>query len=142
MKLTNLDKLSEDELLFLLGQPEKVQVRTESGQGLPTFSPQYLVRNVDISRLGDQYLTDRICVIDFGESFPISSPPADLGIPENYLPPEVLLAKKTKKVKKGKKKATKKVKRKMRRIPLAQLATYGRSGVRCSRSGSKFLSSI
>ncbi len=41
--------------------------------------------------MGNEYLTDQICVIDFGESFPISSPPAELGIPENYLPPEVLL---------------------------------------------------
>ncbi|KAF3769414.1 kinase-like protein, partial [Cryphonectria parasitica EP155] len=37
------------------------------------------------------YLTDQICVIDMGESFQISSPPEDLGIPENYLPPEFLL---------------------------------------------------
>lgn len=37
------------------------------------------------------YLTDQICIIDFGECFPTSSPPEDLGIPENYLPPEVLL---------------------------------------------------
>jgi serine/threonine-protein kinase SRPK3 len=31
-------------------------------------------------------------VIDFGESFPVSSPPDDLGIPEEYLAPEVLLS--------------------------------------------------
>lgn len=83
--------MSEDELLSLLGQPEKAAVRTESGEDLPTSSPQYLTLPADISRLGDEYLTDQICVVDFGESFPISSPPADLGIPENYLPPEVLL---------------------------------------------------
>ncbi|CZR51029.1 related to dis1-suppressing protein kinase dsk1 [Phialocephala subalpina] len=32
-----------------------------------------------------------ICVIDFGESYQILSPPTDLGIPENYLPPEVII---------------------------------------------------
>jgi serine/threonine-protein kinase SRPK3 len=36
-------------------------------------------------------MTDQICIIDFGESYPTSSPPENLGIPENYLPPEVLL---------------------------------------------------
>ncbi|KAK7431274.1 hypothetical protein QQZ08_002045 [Neonectria magnoliae] len=44
-----------------------------------------------MSRLGTEYLTDQIRVIDFGESFSFSSPPEDLGIPEHYLPPEVLL---------------------------------------------------
>ncbi|KAG7425590.1 Serine/threonine-protein kinase SRPK [Fusarium oxysporum f. sp. raphani] len=63
VKLGNLDHLSEDELLSQLGQPEEVQVQTESGEELPASSPRYLV----------------------------SSPPEDLGIPENYLPPEILL---------------------------------------------------
>lgn len=91
VKLTNLNHLSEDKLLSILGQPEKAHVRTESGEDLPESSPRYLVIPADTSRLPDEYLTDKICVIDFGESFPISSPPADLGIPENYLPPEILL---------------------------------------------------
>lgn len=91
MKPANLNQLSENELLSILGQPEKTHVRTESGEGLPQSSPRYLVIPADTSRLSEEYLTDKICVIDFGESFPISSPPADLGIPENYLPPEILL---------------------------------------------------
>lgn len=91
VKLTNLNNLSEDELLSILGQPERTHVRTESGEDLPESSPSYLVIPADTSRLPDEYLTDKICVVDFGESFPVSSPPADLGIPENYLPPEVLL---------------------------------------------------
>ncbi|EWG48653.1 CMGC protein kinase [Fusarium verticillioides 7600] len=91
VKLSNLDHLSEDELLSLIGHPEKVQVQTESGEDLPVSSPRYLVQPADISRLGNEFLTEEICVIDFGESFKFSSPPEDLGIPENYLPPEVLL---------------------------------------------------
>lgn len=66
-------------------------MHTESGEDLPASSPRYLTTPADTSRLGDEYLTNRICVIDFGESFLITSPPTDLGIPENYLPPEVLL---------------------------------------------------
>lgn len=91
VKLTNLDHLTESQLLSLLIPPEKVQVQTESGKDVPASSPKYLVPPVDLSRLGNDYLTDNICVIDFGESFLISSPPESLGIPENYLPPEVLL---------------------------------------------------
>ncbi|QKD60280.2 kinase-like domain-containing protein [Fusarium oxysporum Fo47] len=91
VKLGNLDHLSEDELLSQLGQPEEVQVQTESGEELPASSPRYLVQPADISRLGNEFLTEEICVIDFGESFRFSSPPEDLGIPENYLPPEILL---------------------------------------------------
>ncbi|KAF4441446.1 CMGC kinase [Fusarium acutatum] len=93
VKLGNLDHLSEDELLSLLGPPEEVQVQTESGEDLPASSPKYLVQPADMSRLGNEFLTDEICVIDFGESFKFSSPPEDLGIPENYLPPEILLEK-------------------------------------------------
>ncbi|KAI1347920.1 kinase-like protein [Xylaria sp. FL0043] len=91
VKLANLDQLPEDKLISLLGEPQKAYVRTESGEDLPASSPQYLTIPADTSRLGDEYLTDQICIIDFGESFPISSPPEDLGMPENYLPPEVLL---------------------------------------------------
>ncbi|KAM5341257.1 hypothetical protein ACJ41O_015366 [Fusarium nematophilum] len=91
VRLANLDHLSEAEILSLLGQPVTAQVRSESSESLPAFSPKYLVAPANISGLGNKYLTDQICVIDFGESFPFSSPPEDLGIPENYLPPEVLL---------------------------------------------------
>ncbi|KAH7327768.1 kinase-like domain-containing protein [Stachybotrys elegans] len=89
VKLKNLNQLPEDRLLELLGPPLKAHVRSQSGD-LPASSPQYLVCQADTSRLGE-YMTDDICVIDFGESFPIASPPPDLGMPENYLPPEVLL---------------------------------------------------
>ncbi|TPX07214.1 uncharacterized protein E0L32_010917 [Thyridium curvatum] len=91
VKLRDLNQLSEDELISLLGQPKKAYVRTESGEDPPDFSPRYLTLPADTWRLSDKYLTDQICVIDFGECYPMSSPPADLGIPENYLPPEVLL---------------------------------------------------
>lgn len=76
---------------MLIGTPEKTYVHTESGEKLPTSSPRYLTVPANLSKLLDKYLTDQICVIDFGECFPISSPPEDLGIPENYLPPELLL---------------------------------------------------
>ncbi|KAL1860484.1 hypothetical protein VTK73DRAFT_7297 [Phialemonium thermophilum] len=53
VKLTRLNKLTEDELLSLLGQPQRAQVRTESGEDLPASSPQYLTHAADLSRLGE-----------------------------------------------------------------------------------------
>lgn len=91
VKLTNLDHLSEDELVALIGTPIQSQVKSELGDDLPAGSPNYLVPRADISDLGSKYLTDEICVIDFGESYAVDSPPEDLGIPENYLPPDILL---------------------------------------------------
>ncbi|KND87627.1 hypothetical protein TOPH_07747 [Tolypocladium ophioglossoides CBS 100239] len=57
----------------------------------PFFIIMAYATEADLSRLGAEYLTNDICFIDFGESFPISSPPPNLGIPETYLPPEMLL---------------------------------------------------
>lgn len=34
---------------------------------------------------------EQICIIDFGELFQSSSPPANIGIPEEYLAPEVII---------------------------------------------------
>lgn len=91
VKLANIDHLSEHELLSQIGQPAQITVKTESGEEIPSSCPKYLVQPADITRLGNEFLTDEICIIDFGESYKFSSPPEDLGIPENYLPPEVLL---------------------------------------------------
>ncbi|KIH91881.1 hypothetical protein SPBR_01627 [Sporothrix brasiliensis 5110] len=91
VKLNSLDYMSEEELLSRFGEPKLVNVVTESGDDLPVSSPRYLTPAIDLSRLGDDYLTDQICVIDFGESFRISNPPDVSCIPEMYLSPEVLL---------------------------------------------------
>lgn len=69
IKLANLNQLPEDELLSRLGQPRKVYVRVDSGEDLPASSPRYLTLPADTSRLDDIYITDQICVIDFGESY-------------------------------------------------------------------------
>ncbi|KAF4440362.1 hypothetical protein F53441_12310 [Fusarium austroafricanum] len=91
LKLAQFDHLSEDELLSRIGQPMKNQIKMESEEELPASCPKYLVPPADICQIGTEFLADEICVIDFGESFKFSSPPEDLGIPEHYLPPEVLL---------------------------------------------------
>lgn len=61
-------------------------------------APQYLVYpviwdDVELSVVGANFITDKACVIDFGESFDISDPPSDLGIPQIYCSPEYVLDK-------------------------------------------------
>ncbi|KIH91016.1 hypothetical protein SPBR_01911 [Sporothrix brasiliensis 5110] len=63
----------------------------ESGDDLPLSSPRYLTYAVDLFRLGGEYLTDQICVVDFGEAFRVSAPPIFSCIPESYISPELLL---------------------------------------------------
>ncbi|KAF7561484.1 hypothetical protein G7046_g2662 [Stylonectria norvegica] len=91
VKLGDLSHLSEDQIMALLGQPETSEVATDSSSGLPSSAPEYLVIPAKLAKLGAQYLLDQICVIDFGESFSFASPPANLGIPESYVAPELIL---------------------------------------------------
>lgn len=58
--------------------------------------PQYLVYPIDwddicLSTLGQNFITDNACVIDFGESYDMSKPPAHLGITQPYCAPEYTL---------------------------------------------------
>ncbi|KAI1123109.1 kinase-like domain-containing protein [Nemania abortiva] len=80
-RISILDGLIEDELFGLVGRPIQTRVMTVSREkhDLPT-SPQSLI-------------TGDACVIDFGESFEISNPSADLGIPQVYRAPEYVLDK-------------------------------------------------
>lgn len=91
VRLTNIDHLPEDELFSLIEEPEKIPVQYELGGDPPTSCPKYLVPKADMTGLTESaYLTDQITIVDFGESFRFSSPPARLGIPRHYLPPELL----------------------------------------------------
>lgn len=90
VQLSSLDHLSKPEIFALLGEPDKCAVRTESGAEVPKTTPSYLVGTASFRKLRLEYLTDKIMIIDFSEAFRTSSPPSDLGIPEHYLPPEVI----------------------------------------------------
>ena len=79
-----------------------MQVTTREGEPHNLSSaPQYLVCPLDwdyvveSSEIGANMITYKACVIDFGESYEVSSPPLDLGIPMAYCAPEYDLEKKT-----------------------------------------------
>ncbi|KAI0545803.1 kinase-like domain-containing protein [Xylaria curta] len=99
-RTSNLDDLSEEELLRLVGEPEKAGLVTASEEkhDLPT-APQYLVYPIrweDIAQdsSAGRFFTAESCIIDFGESFEILNPPPELGMPQSYCPPEFVLDKK------------------------------------------------
>lgn len=77
--------------MSLLSAPEPGGVFASDGKELPPCSPRCLIPAADLSRLTARCLTEEICLIDFGESFLAASPPPDLGTPEGYLPPEMLI---------------------------------------------------
>lgn len=76
----------------ILGKP--VLNKVICGMGNPhtePSAPQYLVYPVDWLNVDTQYISKELCVIDFGESFHVSKPPDDLGIPGSYCSPELIL---------------------------------------------------
>ncbi|RSL91313.1 hypothetical protein CDV31_015485 [Fusarium ambrosium] len=90
INLASIDHLPETELTNLIGPPIAFRVRHESGGDLPSSCPPCLVERCSLAGLND-YFTDKIKIIDFGESFHFSSPPKAVGIPDSYKPPELLL---------------------------------------------------
>ncbi|KAG8411412.1 hypothetical protein J3458_015472 [Metarhizium acridum] len=89
--LQSLDGLEEEQVLALLGEPEKetIQIQEDS---LPTpeipYAPKYLVYPIDFRDTSPAFILPRAVVIDFGETAAEESPP---GIPVNYAAPEVIL---------------------------------------------------
>ncbi|KAK5997966.1 SRSF protein kinase 2 [Cladobotryum mycophilum] len=74
VRIKDLNHLGEDELVSILGKPETRKV------------------NVNLIRvLPSKYLTDRLCLIDFGESYLSSSQSPAMRIPFKYRPPEHLM---------------------------------------------------
>ncbi|KAH9895553.1 protein kinase-like protein [Xylariomycetidae sp. FL2044] len=78
-KLLGIDGRSEQEVMQILGEPERTRVlQSPDEPHTLTTAPQ-------------QHIDTEPCVIDFGESFKMSAPPEDLGIPPSYRGPEAIL---------------------------------------------------
>ena len=82
-----------------LGSPETTKVIQVSGSELwPISAPRYLVKSINwetrtAATAGPRFITDKVCVADFGESFDVNDLPEDLGIPQEYRAPEYILDK-------------------------------------------------
>ncbi|KAL1852410.1 hypothetical protein VTK73DRAFT_9224 [Phialemonium thermophilum] len=85
-----LDLLEAGDLNRMLGEP-----RTEDVEHLfvetPSPAPRYLVDPIDLTLLPPDYLSTRICVLDFDHLYSCASPPQRLsGIPPQFLAPETI----------------------------------------------------
>ncbi|KAF2488402.1 kinase-like protein [Lophium mytilinum] len=90
LKISNLDHLSEEQVVEALGKPELKDIRTTTGEDPEPMAPKYTVTPISWAEVDRKYLTNEISIIDFGESFDIASPPKELGTPTAYCSPEVL----------------------------------------------------
>lgn len=90
--MESFDHLSKDEVFELLGNPKTsiAKVHVKSAHERPSSVPKYIVYDADLKRL-QKYFKDKICIIDFGEAYHTHTPTDFLGIPEDYLPSEILL---------------------------------------------------
>ncbi|KAK0703859.1 kinase-like domain-containing protein [Lasiosphaeria miniovina] len=99
MRIQGPAGLSEDELRLTLGPPRTVDVVQASGEGpWPLTAPAYLVKPIEWGLLdlsGNEFdlVTDKLCVVDFAESFDVRDLPEDLATPLEYCPPEYVLDK-------------------------------------------------
>ncbi|KAI5867704.1 kinase-like domain-containing protein [Durotheca rogersii] len=97
VQISGLDGLSEEEVLDILGEPKLNNVVTLSGDAYNlSTGPRYLVYPVNwnavvASPRGSALIVEKASLIDFGESFDVSTPTPDLGIPQVYCSPEYVL---------------------------------------------------
>ena len=93
-RISGLDGLNEDKVLQILGSPIMNPVLNASKECYhESTAPEYLVYPVSWWDVDTQFISKESCLIDFGESFEISQPPDDLGIPGPYRSPELILDK-------------------------------------------------
>ncbi|CAJ2513517.1 Uu.00g016360.m01.CDS01 [Anthostomella pinea] len=85
-RISNLDGLSEDEVMEAFGTPQRNKVLTISGEDhdLPS-APQYLVYPVDWDSVATnstlmRLISGKACIVDWGETYDIASPPEELGL--------------------------------------------------------------
>lgn len=99
-RVGGLDGLSEEDVLKVLGPPQitKVLTHDDESHDLDT-APQYLVYPVDWDKVLNEETPIKLsigsaCLTDFGESFEMDDPPAEVGIPQVYCSPEHVLEEK------------------------------------------------
>lgn len=85
-----LGSTREDELPILFGKPELGQIRRVSGGPLEPGIPEYLVRPLTYP-LSTSSLSESVKIVDYGESFFDTDPPATLRTPLAVRAPEVVL---------------------------------------------------
>ncbi|KAH8650804.1 kinase-like domain-containing protein, partial [Tricladium varicosporioides] len=90
LRLMGFDELTEGELIKQFGEPNKEPLLTVSGKSPGPSGPEYLVESLSLDQLDARFISDKISIIDFGESYDMHSLPQDLGITASFRSPELL----------------------------------------------------
>ena len=87
LKIPKLDGWSEAEIYERFGTPQIEDLFTRKRKPLPKGVPRYVVQPAGLTGTIQSWLSEEVCLIDFGESFFMNKPPAALGTPPQYLSP-------------------------------------------------------
>ncbi|KAI5922027.1 kinase-like protein [Camillea tinctor] len=88
MKLKSVDKMKKEEMEELIGEPITDEVWTQEGKRSEN-APKQVVKAFPWQRF-QEFVTDEIAIVDFGEAFESAHPPEKLGIPWEYAAPEII----------------------------------------------------
>ncbi|KAL2825070.1 kinase-like domain-containing protein [Aspergillus cavernicola] len=94
LRLDSLAVMSEDEVLNALGEPIEVPIVLAEGFNDPELgrAPYGVIYPIDFGGPASRLASERICVIDFSESYDKDSPPPlGLALPGRYGAPELAL---------------------------------------------------
>ena len=84
-----LEEIPEEELGEYLGEPERTPTGTTRIED--PSQPSYLIYPTGWDGIAPEFVTERVCIVDFGHSYEISSPSKPPGIPILYQSPELML---------------------------------------------------
>ncbi|RDL42170.1 Uncharacterized protein BP5553_02149 [Venustampulla echinocandica] len=88
--LLDFDRYTESDIYRLFGKPEMTLLETYSGERPGPGAPSYIVKPLDFLSSKESIISKDVRLIDFDQSFPVSSPPERmLGTPVEFLAPEV-----------------------------------------------------
>ena len=89
--LLNFDQYTEDDIYRQFGNPVQQSPETESGETpAGPECPKYVVKAIDFLSAEENIISKDIRLIDFDQSFPVTSPPEDLlGTPAEWLAPVI-----------------------------------------------------
>ncbi|KAK2589943.1 hypothetical protein QQS21_012377 [Conoideocrella luteorostrata] len=91
--ISDINYYDEDGIYRLFGRPVIGALETESGEIPGPEAPRYIVKSMDFLSASSSIVTSDVTIVDFDQSFPISSPPKELlGTPIDFLAPEVAVS--------------------------------------------------
>lgn len=90
LKLRGWDSWTKTQVHQHLSQPRTAEIRLQDGSLPGASAPRRAVESVQYTNIDWKYLTDGICIVDFGDFFLTEQPPTSLNTPVSFLAPETI----------------------------------------------------